>query len=72
MSEPALSIKWSKNSKKVGKLLERIAEVVEIEAHRRSEQLQDEAFNAGYALALAEVQKFGLARLVERDGLTNS
>lgn len=65
MSEPALSIKWTKDSKKVGKLLEHLAEIVEIEAHRRSEELQDEAFDRGYELALHEVQKHGLAALIK-------
>lgn len=67
------SIKWTKDSKKVGKLLEHLAEIVEIEAHRRSEALQDEAFDAGYALALHEVQKFGLPYLLrDRSGIPNA
>jgi hypothetical protein len=70
MSEPELSIKWDKKSKKVGKLLERLAEVVELEAQKRSEERLDEVWMEGYETALSEVQKFGLARLVkgERDG----
>lgn len=59
------SIKWDKDSKKVGKFLEHLAAVVEAEAHRRSEALQDEAFDRGYDLALEEVQKHGLAALIK-------
>lgn len=68
MSEPMKfegEIQWKKKSKKVGMLLERLAEVVEIESQRRAEERLDEAFNEGYALALAEVQKFGLAYLLK-------
>lgn len=67
MTEPepmVASIKWDKKSKKVGKLLEQLADAVEAQAHRRSEELLDEAFNDGYDLALSEVQRFGLPYLL--------
>lgn len=68
MSEPMKfegEIKWKKKSKKVGMLLERLAEVVEIEAERRAETHLDEAWEAGYAQALTEVEKFGLRRVLQ-------
>jgi hypothetical protein len=63
--ELVASIKWSKDSKKVGKLLERIADVVEAEAHRRSEEFLDVVWQQGYDHALEQVQKFGLPALLK-------
>jgi hypothetical protein len=59
------SIKWDKKSKKIGKLLERLAEAVEIEAHRRSEEFLDVVWQQGYDHALEQVQKFGLPALLK-------
>jgi len=58
--------------KKVGKLLERLAEVVEVEARRRTEGALDEAFDRGYDCALEEVQRFGLPHLLRNRKLRES
>ena len=59
--------------KKVGKLLERLAEVVEqLEARRCTEGGLDEAFDQGYDCALEEVQRFGLPHLLRNRKLRES
>lgn len=57
-------IVWDKKSRKVGKLLERLAEVVEQQAEIRSEAERDAAFDAGYLCALDGIERgYTVARL---------
>jgi hypothetical protein len=60
------TIVWDEKSKKVGKLLERLADAVEAEVARRLDEELDQAFDEGYALALREVERFGLDKLLKR------
>lgn len=64
------SIKWDKKSRKVGKVLEALADamekVIQEQVQVRLDAELDATFEAGYELALQEAREFGLTRLQER------